>query len=286
MSETVLEHPLVRQYLRALDSACVTLPAERARELREQIAAHLDEALPPGAADEEVRAELQRLGAPKALAAEAAGPRPAARRLLTRLSRLPWWAWTAVAAVVAVAATVTTYVIGVETAAPLVFNTTFSWWSPIDAARSVQTYAGGSSQDTVPIRSGQQQGYVVYLENDSDWTQVILGPGPGGFDGIGAWGGVPVQIGVGDSREIEEGGGDFRAVRYVLPGAIPPHSIRAVRVLWISNTCLQDPGGSQGSDLLTLQVRVGLFTRTETVTLPATFALSGPSAASDCAGNG
>jgi hypothetical protein len=46
MSETVLEHPLVRQYLRALDAACVTLPAERARELREQIAAHLDEALP------------------------------------------------------------------------------------------------------------------------------------------------------------------------------------------------------------------------------------------------
>ncbi|WP_300606129.1 hypothetical protein [Trebonia sp.] len=84
MNETVLEHPLVRDYLRALDSACAGLPAAQARELREQIAAHLDEALPPGAADAEVRAELTRPGTPGALAAEAAGPgsRPAGRRLL------------------------------------------------------------------------------------------------------------------------------------------------------------------------------------------------------------
>ncbi len=47
MSDTVLEHPLVREYLRELNAACVALPAAQARELREQITAHLDEALPP-----------------------------------------------------------------------------------------------------------------------------------------------------------------------------------------------------------------------------------------------
>jgi hypothetical protein len=285
MNETVLEHPLVREYLRAFDTAAAGLPAAQARELREQIATHLDEALPPGATEEEVSAELARLGTPKALAAEAAGSRPATRRLLSRLSRVRWWVWTLLAAVIAVAAAVITYVILAETAEPLMFNGVYSWWSPVDAARSVDTEAAGYSQSTVPIRSGQQQGYVVYLDNNSDWTQVILGPAPNGFDGIGAWGGNPVQIGVGDSPEIEEGGGDFRAVRYVLHGAIPPHSIRAVRVLWTSVTCL-GAGDGQGSNQLILLVRVGLLTRTETVTLPTMFTLSGPSAASDCAGNG
>ena len=74
MSDTVLEHPLVREYLRELNAACVTLPAAQARELREQIIAHLDEALPPGAAAAEVQAELTRLGPPRSLAADAAGP--------------------------------------------------------------------------------------------------------------------------------------------------------------------------------------------------------------------
>ena len=47
MSAAVLEHPLVRDYLRRLDAACAALPYAQARELRDQIIAHLDEALPP-----------------------------------------------------------------------------------------------------------------------------------------------------------------------------------------------------------------------------------------------
>jgi uncharacterized membrane protein len=73
MSVAVVEHPLVRDYLRRLAAACASLPATQARELRDQIIAHLDEALPPDAADDEVIAELARLGSPAALAAEAAG---------------------------------------------------------------------------------------------------------------------------------------------------------------------------------------------------------------------
>jgi hypothetical protein len=57
MSATVLEHPPVRGYLRRLNAACIPLPVAQARELRDQIAAHLDEALAPDADDDEVAAE-------------------------------------------------------------------------------------------------------------------------------------------------------------------------------------------------------------------------------------
>ena len=71
MSGTVLDHWLVRDYLRELDAAMRGLPAVQARELKEQITAHLDDALRPDAGDEEVAATLSRLGSPAGLAAEA-----------------------------------------------------------------------------------------------------------------------------------------------------------------------------------------------------------------------
>jgi hypothetical protein len=83
MSGTVLDHWLVRGYLRELDAVMRGLPAGQARELREQITAHLDDALGPDASDHEVAATLSRLGSPADLAAEAgaasgsSGPRPA-----------------------------------------------------------------------------------------------------------------------------------------------------------------------------------------------------------------
>ena len=83
MSGTVLDHWLVRGYLRELDTVTRDLPAAQARELREQITAHLDDALGPDAGDYEVAATLSRLGSPADLAAAAGaasgsfGPRPA-----------------------------------------------------------------------------------------------------------------------------------------------------------------------------------------------------------------
>src|ERR1700722_10813692 len=124
MSAAVVEHPLVRDYLRRLAAACAALPAEQARELREQIIAHLDEALPPGATDDE-------------LAAEAAGPVPrsAGARLRNRLSRVRWWTWTSIGAVVVVLAAGLTYVIAAQTAAPLSQDGLSAWWYPQDSAR-------------------------------------------------------------------------------------------------------------------------------------------------------
>ena len=86
MSGTALDHPLVRGYLRDLDAALRGLPAAQAGELREQITAHLDDALGPDASDQEVAATLSRLGSPAGLAAEAgaaggsSGPRSAPGR--------------------------------------------------------------------------------------------------------------------------------------------------------------------------------------------------------------
>ena len=83
MNGTVLDHWLVRGYLRELDAVMRGLPAAQARELREQITAHLDDALRPDAGDDEVAATLSRLGSPADLAAEAgaasgsSGPRSA-----------------------------------------------------------------------------------------------------------------------------------------------------------------------------------------------------------------
>ena len=83
MSGTVLDHRLVRGYLRDLDAAMRGVPAAAARELREQITAHLEDALGPDADDQEVAAALRRLGSPADLAAEAgaasglSGPRSA-----------------------------------------------------------------------------------------------------------------------------------------------------------------------------------------------------------------
>jgi Nitrate and nitrite sensing/HAAS len=71
MSGTVLDHRLVRDYLRELDAAMRGLPTVQARELKEQITAHLDDALRPDAGDHEVAATLSRLGSPGSLAAEA-----------------------------------------------------------------------------------------------------------------------------------------------------------------------------------------------------------------------
>jgi hypothetical protein len=90
MSGTALNHRLVRDYLRELDAAMRGLPAVQARELNEQITAHLDDALPPDAGDDEVAATLSRLGSPADLAAEAraASGSTSPRRALSSRRRL------------------------------------------------------------------------------------------------------------------------------------------------------------------------------------------------------
>jgi hypothetical protein len=278
MSATVLEHPLVRDYLRRLAAACAALPAGQARELREQIVAHLDEALPPDAGDAEVAAELARLGAPAALAAEAAGPvrLPPGIRVLKRLSRVRWWTWTWIAVVVAMLAATVTYTIAVQMAPPLSQGGLSAWWYQQDVARASLTTTFAGTEFSTPERFRQRQGFVIGIYNESDWTQTIEG-----VDANSEPLSLPMTVAVGIGPM--DGDGSYSGqTKWVVPGPIPPHSYRVIRVLWTSDTC-QDPGGSLGFTSVALRVRVGLFTRTENIPFFNTaFVITGNKASSHC----
>jgi hypothetical protein len=272
MSETVLENVLVREYLRGLSLECVFLPVAQARELRAQIAAHLDEALAPDATNAEVRAELARLGSPRFLAAAAGPVRPAGWRLLRNwLGHVRWWAWGALALVVAMIGTGAGLVISMKTAAPLMEGSAFGWYFPQDQGRDVTTLAGDTTQLTIPQRYRQEQGFFISIDNDSDWTQTILGAYAPAFFPLSN---RPAQIAIGTGKNVDLGGWDDQ-VDWSATGSIPPHSVRGLRVLWDSNVCWV-PGTPPASiQDVQLVVRVGNVTRTEDIRLSDALALSG-----------
>ncbi len=196
------------------------------------------------------------------------------------LAHLGWRRQTALAVAVAMVIAAVAYVTVVQTTAPLVFSGAAGWWFRADRSRAVETTADGASQTTVPIRSGQRQGYFVDLYNPSNLTQTILGPVTGPNAPGDAIGDVPQPADVGVSapnRIIDEGSSEFAGVKFVLPGVIPPHQLRAVRVLWTSVTCLTEKGDSIGSDVLVLRVRIGWIVRIEVIPLDEGWYLSGPS---------
>ena len=299
MSGAALDNPLVREYLRELEAAFARLPAGQSGDLREQITAHIIDALPRGAADEQVAAVLARLGSPAELAAEAApgatsdasdlaglgGRRYHAAARPPRRTRRAWRNWRfwvtagVIVAVFVVGAVVASKRNAAETAPALTAGGAEGWWYAQDRAREVDTTADGADQSTVPVRSGQWQGFVIDLYNRSDLTQTVLGPAdgnglPSAFAGAGGNAGI---IGVSaPNREVDEGGGLFTGVKFVLPGVIPPHQLRAMRVLWRSNTCLER-GAESGSDEVALRVRVGSITRTEVIWLTQGWYVAGPS---------
>jgi hypothetical protein len=301
MSGTALDNPLVREYLHELAAAVARLPARQSSELQEQIAAHITDALPRDASDEQVAAVLARLGSPADLAAEAgagvttnatdganlgvwrdeAVARPPRR---TRRAWRTWWFWvTAAVSLAAVVAVVTVIAEAAserhadETAPVLLGGGSEAWWYRQDRAREVDTSADGALQSTVPIRSGQWQGFVIDLYNRSDLTQTVLGPAPNGPSAFVGAGGNQGIIGVSTpNHEVDMGGGVYTGVKFVLPGVIPPHQLRAMRVLWLSNVCLER-GTEQGSDEVALRVRVGSIIRTEVVWLTQGWYVAGPS---------
>lgn len=272
-SSTVLDHPWVREYLRLLDVATASLPGPQARELHEQIAAHLDEALPPGAGDQEVRAELRRLGTPRALAREAEGPleHPALSRLGRRLRRVRWWAWAATGTALVVIATWVTVIQVMEHAQPLEVSPA-GWLYSQDYLHSVDATADMSRQTTVAERVHQQQGITFWVANGSAWTQTILGTDP-------AWNSymAPFQVLVESGPALNRGGNPLASASFLSPGSIPPHSIRVVHLVWTSGFC-DMPGGKDIIDELALRVRVGVVTRTENFPLSEAFALEGTKA--------
>lgn len=285
MTGTIIDHPLVRDYLRELDVALRVLPAAKARELREQITGHLDDALPPDADDEEIAATLGRLGPPGGLAAEALAGGPGAEpgtgtpvtagiligRRLERIRGRTWLIAAAVVTLVVIAAVRTTTFL---TADPLEPGPFAGWWYAQDYRHNVEESANDSIQSTTPIRSGQRQGYFVEVYNGTDVTQTITGDGSGPSIGWNNPGGVDEHLAV--SQNAVNADHSLVGYRFAPTGVIPPHQSRLVRVVWTSALCLQK-GESQGQTRLILRVRVGWFTRTEVIPLNHGFYLIGPS---------
>lgn len=281
MSRTSPGHELIRDYIRQLDAALRGVPTAEARELMEQITAHLDDALPADADDGQVAAVLGRLGSPAELAADAGragagppgAPAVARARLRYRLARVRRRTWSVVGVIAVLAGIATGYLIYFLTPGSPEFNGASGWWYPQDYNGAVITTAAGATQTTVPLRSGERQGYFVTIDNPTRLTQKILGPAYGPGVPSDSPGSAAVQIAVSVPDRDIDGGGTSRSAGFTLPGVIPPGQIRLVRVLWTSDICLA--GGTSSIDTLALRVRVGWFTRTEIIPLGRTWAVRG-----------
>jgi hypothetical protein len=124
---------------------------------------------------------------------------------------------------------------------------------PQDVRHQHIASAGNDTENTTTIRSGQSQGYVIQVINNTPVTQTILGNAVtaagtvvGATDQDNANGGDSfgsrTQIAVSRSNaDIAHGvvGQDAAShVTFGLPVAIPPFQARLVRVLWVSDGCL------------------------------------------------
>jgi hypothetical protein len=277
MSKGTRRHPLIREYLRELDLELAKLPSDKAIELRQQITAHVRDALPKRASADEVAALLSRLGSPADLAAdEADGAVPQARaavairRLGARMRRARWQSWVvAVIVALAVGAGVGRLVQFV-TAPLLQQGDTDGWVYPTDSNHAVESQADEQQQSTVPIRSGQLQGLYLNVSNPSDFTETVLGLVPGSIPFGKA------VVSVSEPNFDIDIGGMVSNVRYTLPGNVPPGQFRAVEVIWRSSLCLAK-GEQVGIKQIQLRVRVGWLVSTDTIPLFDGFYLSGPS---------
>lgn len=255
MTKTTVPHRLVTDYLRQFDADAAILPVQRARELREQLVAHIEEALGPEASDQEIAAVLDSLGSTRLLVTDAAAT--AGRRWWA--ARIGWRRWIVIGVLVLVATAICGYYVRVDSVGSLSVEGSAGWWYPQDAIRGSWTEADNASQSTVPIRSGQRQGFYVQLFNFTGMTQTVLGStldnGPNA--------GTSVQVTVSTSDGAASGY-DAHTLRYGLPVAIPPGQTRFLRITWISRYCLPR-GQDAGMDSVGLRVRVGWTTRTEEI---------------------
>lgn len=259
MNETALVHPLVAGYLREFDAAASILPVQRARELREQVVAHIDEAVGPEASGEEIAAVLRGLGSARLLVAETA----AATGKRHWAARAGWKGWTLIGVLVLAVAAVSGYYLKINTTnsvGPLHVEGSSGWWYPQDYNHAVITEADTATQTTVPFRPGHRQGFFIEVFNFTRMTQTVLSSN---LDGIGPNGGTDARVRLSTRDPQRSGhGGEPHALRYALPVSIPPGQSRYLRITWISHGCVTTHNVG-GMDSVELRVRIGWTTRTE-----------------------
>jgi hypothetical protein len=143
-------------------------------------------------------------------------------------------------------------------ARPLELGETLAWVAP-DSARSRLVQVDGRNELAVPVRRGQDQSFVVEVHNASHVTQTILGL-PYTADGIQTADIEHIAV----SREAINGTGLTDQLQYSSrPVALPPGASGLVRFTIRAGGCWG--GKSEFWTGLDLRVRVGAFTRTETV---------------------
>lgn len=165
------------------------------------------------------------------------------------------WVWTAVVAIVlACLASASVAAVRHYRYAPTLRCACGLAWAGADAGNAHDSQADGHDQMTVPATGGRQA-FLVEIINDSSVTQTILGLS--GQDGPTAYR-PTLQV------ARENGSQGMTQVHYSsAPLAVPPHGLAALRFSFRS-VCLA-PQGTLYWDALKLRVRVGAFTRTESL---------------------
>lgn len=257
-------------YLRRLRRAARWLPASQADELYEQVTSHLADALPADAGADEVARVLAELGAPEVLVREAAGDRK--RRLGIRLRRVRWTTWVIcgllLAGLVASLALVAAHLVPEYTAAGLDCGCGEDI-AYTDGAPTKDIHDGSFDAIQLDARPGRQ-GIEFDLDNRTSVSQRVLGFPPGG----GPWGGQPsvvytLQVGTRDTH-----GFPLTSTRFTtVPVTIPPGQDRDVRLEWKNLECTHLPRRTLTLTGVQLRVKIGPFTRTESVDLPSAIIL-------------
>lgn len=186
----------------------------------------------------------------------------------------PWWrrvrprAWILLTAVLVLIGSAGGFAISVAETQPLI---TFAGgpWYRWEMKHAQNKQLADVSAVVMPMKNGAMQGFWLNLENPTDWAQTVLGVALGP---MAQW---PhgLQLGFASSPNIDEGGGPSIDQRWHRGGSytIPPHATRDFLLGWRMDACQFSPGSSYLMSQVPLRVRVGWFTRVETVQLPTTY---------------
>jgi hypothetical protein len=281
---TIFTQPAVEKYLADLDKALTHISTQHARELRQQVREHLEDALSPDATDAEVEATLTRLGPPGDLMT--ADPEPPARVVYTRPSIAGWlrqrprgfWAAIVAVAAVLIAATV---LVTIEThIAPMEADChPCAYAFPEDRLHLLDPPVFDYNHMIVNQRFGQDQAMTFTLYNPSRYTQVVQG---------GQIGLSPAETDEPMSLDIATVSQEPRQLEQEWPRhftthgvAIAPKAYQQVVLHWVQNVC-REPSSTSKFGGLDLQVKTLGITRMESVTIGEEFDIITPGGRGRC----
>lgn len=258
-------------YLSRLDLHLLSLPRSIAGPLRSQIVTQLDEAARESSSEADLRTFIGRLGEPSEIVAEAltVGNYLRTRTVVKHWSRrVRRRFWIALVAIFVLVGSAGGFAISVAETPPLVSFSGGPWYSwAMKHAKDEQL--ADISAVVIPMKTGAMQGFWLGLENPTNWTQTVLGAA------IGPMAQWPhgLHLGFASSANIDKGGSPslHQRWRYGVSYTIPPHGTRDFLIGWRMYACQYSPGTSYIMSEVPLRVRVGWFTRIETVQLGETY---------------